>query len=82
MHALIDSGCMDSIIDAGFVERYKILTKKLSKLADILNADGSKNEGGKMTYYVKLTLQVENHKERICLPILTLKSTNIFLRYS
>ena len=33
-------------------------------------------------HYVKLTLQVKNHKERICLPILTLKSANVFLGYS
>ena len=49
-HALIDSGCTGSFIDAGFVERYKILTKKLPEPADVLNADGSKNEGGKMTH--------------------------------
>ena len=81
-HALIDLGCTGSFIDAGFVERYKIPTKKLPEPADVLNADGSKNEGGKMTHYVELTLQVENHEERIRLPILTLKSANVFLGYS
>ena len=35
-----------------------------------------------MTHYVELTLQVENHEERIRLPILTLKSANVFLGYS
>ena len=61
-HALIDSGCTGSFIDAGFVERYKIPTKKLPKPADVLNADGSKNEGGKMMHYIELSLQVEDHE--------------------
>ena len=47
VHALIDSGYTGSFIDASFIERYKISTKKLPKPADILNVDGSKNVLGK-----------------------------------
>ena len=82
VHALVDPGCTGSFIDEGFVERYKIPTMDLPEPADVLNADGSKNEGGQMTRYVEVVLQIEDHEERIRLPVLTLKSANVFLGYS
>ena len=61
VHALIDSGCTGSFIDASFIECYQISTTALSQHVDVLNANGSTNEGGKMTSYVELTLCIEDH---------------------
>ena len=54
----------------------------LPEPADVLNADGSKNEGGQLIRYVEVVLQIEDYEERIHLPVLTLKSANMFLGYS
>ena len=35
-----------------------------------------------MTRYIEVVLQIEDHEERIRLPVLTLKSANVFLGYS
>ena len=81
-HAIIDSGCTNSYIDVKYVAWNKIPMKRLPQSVEVLNADGTENEGGNITHYVELNLQIGDHIERIRMPVLTLKSTNIFLGYS
>lgn len=82
-HALIDSGCTKSCIDKNFVERNHIPTHELTTPYSIYNADGSNNEGGRVTKCVKIGMRMSDslHQEQIELPITTLASSDIFLGY-
>ena len=77
--ALIDSGCTTSAIDKEFVKTKKIPTQKMPKAILVYNADGTKNQGGDITEYVKLQLEIQGHKERATFVVTNLRSHPIFL---
>ena len=78
-HALVDSGCTGSCIDAKYVERYHLPTKRYPNPLKVLNADGSDNDGGLITDYVELDMVIGHHTEHICLAVTSLASSNVFL---
>ena len=63
VHALVDSGCTGSCIDARFVSHYQIPTKCYPNPLKVFNADGSDNEGGLITDYIELNMMINDHKE-------------------
>ena len=78
-HALVDSGCTGSCIDARFVSRYNLPTKHYPNPLKVSNADGSDNEGGLIMDYVELDMAIGGHQESICLAVTTLALSNVFL---
>ncbi|KAL5498813.1 hypothetical protein ACEPAH_2168 [Sanghuangporus vaninii] len=51
-HALIDSGCMGSCIDEGFVKWYGFHTQRYIRPRPVFNADGTSNKSGLIKEYV------------------------------
>lgn len=76
---LVDSGCSLSCIDRNYVRRKGLRAYKLSKPLPAYNADGTPNEGGTVTHYVRITLRLKGHEENLILPITTLSRQDIFL---
>ena len=77
--ALLDTGCMGSSIDSGFVKKYGINTHKLFAPIPVYNADGSHNSGGPITDYVELHVKVQDHMERLMFAVTDLGKSKIFL---
>ncbi|KAG2116950.1 hypothetical protein DEU56DRAFT_748177, partial [Suillus clintonianus] len=75
--ALLDSGCMGSSINAGFVQAKGLNMHKLARPVPVYNADGSLNNGGSITDYVVLQLAIGQHVERITFGVTNLGSSNI-----
>ena len=78
-HALLDSGCTGSCVDAHFVSRYRLPTKRYPNPLKVFNADGTDNDGGLITEYIEVDLAIGTHQESIRLAVTTLASSNIFL---
>ena len=78
--ALVDSGCTGSCIDIDVVRRFKIPTKKLKVPTPVYNADGTLNQLGKITDYVKVRMTIMDHSERMVLAVTKLGVTNSSLR--
>jgi hypothetical protein len=78
VEALVDPSCTYSSIDAKFVERNKLTTKKLLYPRDTINVDGTTNKHGQ----VQETMDITNgHRERITLVVTKLHSHHIFLGF-
>ncbi|THH01892.1 hypothetical protein EW145_g6835 [Phellinidium pouzarii] len=80
-HALIDSGCTGSCIDAHFVLRYHIPTKQYPNPLKVFNADGSDNNGGLITEYAELGMIIDCHHKNVTFAVTTLASSNVFLSH-
>jgi len=76
---LIDRGCTGNCIDAGFVMARNIATKKVAHPIPIYSADGTPSASGTISEYVKMEMQVNDHKERITLTVTDLGKEDIFL---
>ena len=62
--ALVDSGATANFIDQRFVERNHLVTDRLAKPYDVLNADGMLNAAGKIREYVRAYLEIGSHKTK------------------
>ncbi|KAI0069432.1 hypothetical protein K474DRAFT_1576167, partial [Panus rudis PR-1116 ss-1] len=67
--ALLDSGCTGSSIDASFVRKNEIETRKLPRPIPVYNADKSLNKGGPITEYVEVVMRIQGHSEKISLAV-------------
>ena len=79
--ALLDTGCTGSSINANFVKKNGINTRKLYAPIPVYNADGSHNTGGPITDYVELHVKVQDHAERMMFAVTDLGKSKIFLGY-
>jgi len=82
---LIDSGCTQSSVDIGFVRRYKLATRDVSRAVPVHNADGSLN--GYVKEHVEIPMEIIDsegtvHRETIDLQVINLGGKHdIFLGY-
>jgi len=63
--ALIDLGCSSSCISKRFVQENQINTHKLPFPITCYNADGSTNQSGSITEYMKMIMSIGYHIEQI-----------------
>ena len=77
--ALLDSGCTGTVIDKKFAKEKDLLIHKLPIPIPVYNADGTFNEGGLISEFALLELQIGGHKEQIAMALSNLSTHNIFL---
>ena len=77
--ALLNSGCTGTVIDKKFAKEKDLLIHKLPIPIPIYNADGTFNDGGLISEFALLELQIEDHKEQIAMALSNLSTHNIFL---
>ena len=77
--ALLDSGCTGTVIDKKFAKEKDLPIHKLPIPIPIYNADGTFNDGGSISKFALLELQIGGHKEQIAMALLNLSTHNIFL---
>lgn len=64
LSALLDCGATGLFIDAEYVHKHCLTTRKLSQPIPVYNVDGSANEAGSISEIVDLILRYQNHSER------------------
>ena len=77
--ALVDSGCTGSVIDDSFASSLGLQKIAMETPIRVVNADGTVNKGGPLTHFVRISLDIAGHQERISLPLASLKSHQMFL---
>ena len=77
--ALLDSGCMSSVISKWFVKEHHINTIKLPQAITATNADGTINAGGKITDMVQLKVKIQDHKEVMELTVTDIGKKDVFI---
>lgn len=76
---LIDSGCTGSAINGAYVCEHNLNTKKAMVPIPVYNTDGTHNQGGDITKFIKLCITIGEHHERIDLTITNLGKKDIYL---
>ena len=77
--ALLDSGCTRTVVDTKFAKEKDLPIHKLPIPIPVYNADGTFNEGGLISEFALLELQIGDHKEQIAMALSNLSTHNIFL---
>ena len=77
--ALLDSGYTRTVIDKTFAKEKDLPIHKLPIPIPIYNADGTFNDGGLISEFALLELQIVEHKEQIAMALSNLSTHNIFL---
>ena len=77
--ALLDSGCTGTVIDKKFAKEKDLLIHKLPIPIPVYNADGTFNDGGSISEFALLELQIGEHKEQIAMALSNLSTHDIFL---
>ena len=79
--ALVDSGCVGSCIDRGFVEQHHLEIEKAAIPIPVYNADGTINSDGWIRGFVTLRLKINDHAELIRLAVTRIETAAILLGY-
>ena len=79
--ALLHSGCTGMVIDKTFAKEKDLPIHKLPIPIPVYNADGSLNDGGSISEFAILKLQIGEHKEQIAMALSNLSTHNIFLEH-
>ncbi|SJL01029.1 uncharacterized protein ARMOST_04345 [Armillaria ostoyae] len=79
--ALLDSGCMHSVVNSKFVKEHNLNTIKAEFPMPVYNADNTRNEGGDITEYVDMRIRIGDHVERMELAVTNLGDATMFLGY-
>ncbi len=77
--ALIDSGCTGSAINWAYVKKHNLDTRKALIPIPVYNTDRTRNQGGDITKFVKLSMTIGEHRERIDLAVTNLGKKDIYL---
>ena len=77
--ALLDSGCTGTVIDKEFAKEKDLPIHKLPIPIPIYNANGTFNDGGLISEFAVLELQIREHKEQIAMALSNLSTHNIFI---
>ena len=77
--ALLDSGCTRTVIDKKFAKEKDLLIHKLPIPIPVYNADGTFNDGGSISEFTILELQIGEHREQIAMALSSLSTHDIFL---
>ena len=80
--AMVDTGATGDFIDADFVERAKLPTRKLSQPIPVYNVDGSPNEAGHIDKVVDVLMTYNGHSERILLAVTRLGKQSMILGWT
>ena len=78
---LLDSGSTGSCVHRDFVKRHGLEMRALPNAIDVYNADGSTNSGGRITHYVRLPIQIGDHRETMTFLVTDLGKSDVFLGY-
>jgi len=80
--ALINCGAKGaSFIDKDFVEQENISLQELPTPVTIANVDRSENQGGTMTHYAKVTVEVKGRATKVVLLVTSLGYETVILGY-
>lgn len=60
---LLDCGATNGFINKDFVEKHHLDVEQLPLAVPVYNADGTSNQGGKITHVVHLQLCVQDHTD-------------------
>jgi len=75
--ALVDSGCMHTVIDEQLVKDKRIQTKPINFSFEVFNANETKN--GEVTKVASLEIKINGHKETLEVAVTDLDGTDMFL---
>ena len=64
VEALLDSGAMGLVMSSEFARKQGFKLKKLERLIDVRNVDGSLNKEGPIEHMVKVNIYYQGHRER------------------
>jgi len=64
VEALLDSGVMGFIMSSEFTRKQGFKLKKLGRLMNVRNVDGSLNKEGPIEYMVEVNIYYQGHRER------------------
>ena len=78
---LVDSGCVGSCIDRGFIEQHHLEIEKAAIPIPVYNVDGTINSDGSIRGFVTLRLKINDHAELIRLAVTRIETAAIFLGY-
>ncbi|KIK92920.1 hypothetical protein PAXRUDRAFT_146241, partial [Paxillus rubicundulus Ve08.2h10] len=76
---LIDSGCMGSSIDSGFMQAKGFNFQPLPCPIPVYNADETLNQGGMVMHHVMLCMTIRHHSEWITFGVTDLGKGKLFL---
>ena len=77
--ALVDSGCTRSYINQQFIINHKILTKQISLIILVYNANGTLNKNRSIKEFAILQLAINDHYKHINFAIIELEDIDLFL---
>ena len=64
IEALLDSGATGLVISSEFARKQDFKLKKLERLMQVRNVDGSFNKEGPIEYTVEVNIYYQEHRER------------------
>ena len=64
VEALLDSGATRLVMSSEFAKKQGFKLKKLQKLVNVRNIDGSLNKEGPIEYTVEVNIYFKEHRER------------------
>ena len=65
VEALLDSGVMGLVMSSEFAKKQGFKLKKLERLMNVRNIDGSLNKKGPIEHIVEVNIYFKEHRERI-----------------
>ncbi len=80
--ALVDSGATTNFIDKMFVENNNLSTNKLANPHVVRNADGTLNQSGSITDYVRAYVEIGTHKSTHYLYVTNLGDKEMMIGYT
>ena len=82
VEALVDSGATATFINQSVVKSNNLVTDKLATPFHVINADGTTNQGGRITHSVNGYLEIGSHKSRNRILITDLGNKDMIIGYS
>ena len=70
MEVLLDSGATGLVISSEFAKKQEFKLKKLERLIDVKNIDGSLNKEGPIEYTVEVNIYYQEYRERMEIDII------------
>jgi len=64
VEALLDSGATGLVMSSEFTKKQGFKLKKLKRLMNVRNVDGSLNKEGPIEYMVEVNIYYQGHRER------------------
>ena len=80
--ALVDSGATTNLIDKRFVEQNHLVTNKIAYPFPITNADGTENNQGYITEYVRAYMVIGDHASTHHFYVTNLSGKDVMIGYT